>query len=1132
MKLKYNSELDDTATHSNLDIPRLFVLTARSESSLLRVVSNLHQWALKQDQEDISLSDLAYTLSCRRSLLQWRKTFVAASLKEFKSSVDQSERHPPTNRTLNDVRLTFLFTGQGAQWAGMGRELIHSCAGFRNSLSRSDAILKDLGYTWSLIDELELDESRSRLNQSSIAQPSTIALQIALVDVLDHLNIKPSIVLGHSSGEIAAAYAAQILSHEMALKVAYHRSLLSKVLQDVSSKKGAMLAVGVGEDRINNYISRTTSGLISVACVNSPDSTTISGDEAAIDELSDLLTRDSIFSRRLKVDTAYHSYHMRYVAECYLESLKHLVWKPAQGSVQFVSSVTALEKSSDFGPSYWVDNLISKVRFAEALSEVRSIQQAGLGSSIVAPLHVFLELGPHGALAGPFRQTFSVFPSTSFKYLYIPTLIRGRDATRCVLELVGKLFEYGHAVFLENTCSLDRSPVTSRTLLRDLPSYPWDHSTSYWHESRLSREYRLRQYPYHDLLGVRVITSTSFEPVWRNIISLQSLPWLSEHVIDGLSIFPGSGYLCMAIQAIRQVLDGRKASGQILRYRMKDVSFLKILTIPDSPAKVETQISLRSARPGTAKTLSTWEEFQITSFHGGTWNEHCRGFIMAESNVPVDEVEATREHAFAATAAKQRMKEIREACDQEIDSHQMYQHLREHGNEYGPNFALLDRIRVGDFKMVGTVTTPDIAASMPGKHMEPHVVHPTTLDALVHASIPLYHQYCTPGSVMPVRMDEISISASVAIQPGDELITALTIEPTGPRSATTEILVFQKDMASELSPVISISQGELRGLGETQAVVSDPNEERGITYRFEWQCDADHKIFSDSVLAVDGTQEIGKLGEGRRLLNEKATLYIEQLLEDVQRENLDLSSGRHVSLYDWMKRYSQSDQYSQHLRSTGCSSSHLQPEPSSPLYSEGQVLARLGQKLKPIMFGGETVDDEELLRIYNEDISSLSLAHLITYIRELIFKKSNLKILELGAHDGAVARCIFSQLDRAKGSQVQQYHLTNRTSSLVEQLEYGQQDQSLPVEIMTLDIEVNPLEQGFLSHTYDLVIATNLRRGISSTDNALRNVADLLNSTGKLALVEVTKEHPAYELMFGLLPPSSKGMWSIVCHQC
>ena len=217
-----------------------------------------------------------------------------------------------------DFRVTFVFTGQGAQWHAMGRELITTCPQFRDSLSKSGSILQGLGASWSLIDELLLDESESRVHQSWFAQPASTAIQIALVDLLESIGVQPQTVLGHSSGEIAAAYAGGTLSQAAAIQVSYHRSFVSKYRDKPTSSKGAMLAVGLSEEKVLVYIGQLGYDDICVACVNSPASTTISGNEASIDGLHNKLQSSSVFSRKLNVDTAYHSHHMQEASAQYL----------------------------------------------------------------------------------------------------------------------------------------------------------------------------------------------------------------------------------------------------------------------------------------------------------------------------------------------------------------------------------------------------------------------------------------------------------------------------------------------------------------------------------------------------------------------------------------------------------------------------------------------------------------------------------------------------------------------------------------------------------------------------------------------------------------------------------------------
>lgn len=444
--------------------------------------------------------------------------------------------------------------------------------------------LQELGASWSLIDELLLDEKSSRINRSEIAQPASTALQIALTDLLNSIGIKPQMVMGHSSGEIAAAYAAGILSQATALRVSYCRSRVTKSCRRAVSSNGAMLAVALGEENVLPLLKKLKKGIVDLACINSPLSTTVSGDEPAILEYQDMMSQMGIFNRRLNVETAYHSHHMREVAHEYLQSLGEIETTALPTDVIFMSTVEMAKKSSDFGSAYWVQNLVSQVRFSGTLLEYCRLQLEE-SQTVMASTGILIEIGPHSVLAGPFKRTM-IQKSESFEFVYLPTLVRHQDAIRNIMKMAGKLFEHGCSIDLKVLNSITHSQQSVR-VLQDLSTYPWDHSTTYWHESRLSRDYRLRKHPCHDLLGYRVPGSTPLEPSWRHIISIASLPWLAEHVIDNLVVFPGAGYICMAIEAIRQIVSASQPLRRIQSFSLKDISFFKALVIPPTPQKIE-----------------------------------------------------------------------------------------------------------------------------------------------------------------------------------------------------------------------------------------------------------------------------------------------------------------------------------------------------------------------------------------------------------------------------------------------------------------------------------------------------------------------------------------------------------------
>lgn len=279
----------------------LLVLSAGSEKSLKMMVEQYKDYL---HRHPAALDRLAYTLAHGRPILPFRTFCVAQQPEDLNTSTW------PTIRPISGAnRAVFVFTGQGAQWSRMGAELIKTSREFREDIKYMDAALKRLlpvshRPRWTLSGELLRPQGSSRLGEAEFAQPACTALQVALVRHLGRYDIAPAAVVGHSSGEIAAAFAAGVLSMEEAVIVAFYRGW---VVQSRLKRRGSMAAVGLGRDQVSRFLEATPG--ITIACENSNRSVTLSGDAHGLQDVLDTIktTYKDAFVRSLKVDAAYHS---------------------------------------------------------------------------------------------------------------------------------------------------------------------------------------------------------------------------------------------------------------------------------------------------------------------------------------------------------------------------------------------------------------------------------------------------------------------------------------------------------------------------------------------------------------------------------------------------------------------------------------------------------------------------------------------------------------------------------------------------------------------------------------------------------------------------------------------------------
>ncbi|KAJ5896473.1 Highly reducing polyketide synthase sdnO [Penicillium subrubescens] len=1137
-------------THASFDEapqanPQLFILSATSEKSLVEAAKNVQSWISTKASEEDCLSDLAYTLNVRRSLLPLRLSVVASTPDELVSALESKNLR--ITKLPHSVSVAFVFTGQGAQWYAMGRELLSISSAFKDSILQSDKLIQSFGSEWSLVEELSKDEQSSRVSDSELSQPLTTAIQVALVDLLATLGVTPQYVCGHSSGEIGAAYAAGALTLEAAIEIAYRRGLCSTAAKKANSTKGSMLAVGVGEAEVLPYIRQVQDGLVTVACVNSPDSTTISGDEAGIDELSTILNDQSIFNRKLKVDTAYHSHHMKKIADQYLESLQHVHTGTPRSNVTFYSSVVGEKKVSNFGPQYWTDNLVSKVRFSDAMKLLAEDMARSKSSSNVA--NFFAEIGPHGALSGPIRQIMAKLNIKNFKFTYASAFVRNKHALQSVLELTGKLFESGCGIEFEKILALHKTKKW--TAIGDLSPYPWDHSLSYWYESRLSRDHRLRQFPYHDLLGLWDVGSTIHEPRWRYHLNVDALPWLRHHVVDGFMIFPGTGYICMAIEAMKQIFQLRKTPGQITKFHLKNVVLSKPIIVPDQRPDsfipdVEVQLTLSRMKTNDG---SRWETFRVFSYSpegSGSWNEHCSGQITVDMDSKVDEVEGTREEEFLVSSYKQKFEDIQQAChfDATINPQKFYNDLRESGNDFGSTFTCMTEMQLGRHQGWAKVEVPDVPACMPRQFLQPHVIHPSLLDSLNHLAVVLFKKECSNAPLMATFFGDIIIAADITSTPADELIVALEMNPEGVRSASGNTYAFQQKEDGERSLVLHVTDWQLKAVGEAQANNGETPFHRKMSYRMHWQPDVSFlnpkqltvsaPIDEKPLIATTDASEDLKIAEKLTFeqiiaLNERAAvIYIREALAQVSAQAESVTAPHLARLFDWMKASSESEVCKSMIKGLSALEEELILQKSLISGLEGLMLSRIGLNLASLL-NGETdaielmQEDSLVSRFYVEDLFSQSHQYLVKYLKSIVYKKPHMKILAIGAgmEDGIAT--LLRAIDRPEGLMVDHFYLADSSSTALERAKPLLQDWAHSMEFKVLDLDNDLKDQGFEVGGYDMVIAANTLYSVKNVATALNQVHQLMKPGGKLAMVELIRPPTlAIETIFGVL----SGWWA------
>ncbi|KAG2019088.1 hypothetical protein GB937_005379 [Aspergillus fischeri] len=1103
---------------------RLFMLSGFDDHSIAKQIENLRGYLSERESiaDDQFMSNLAFTLNQRRTTLMCRAAVTGNSASSVMEALEGSIR---VRKATRKPVVGFVFTGQGAQWCGMGRELVGAYPVFRQSMERIDAHLIRLEAPFSALGEILENQDASRLNHPLHSQTICTALQVALVDLLSSWDIQPDSVTGHSSGEIAAAYAIGALSMEDAISVAYYRGVAASKLSHNEEVKGGMLAAGLSPAQIEPFLDTLKSGKAVVACINSPSSVTVSGDFEAIDELEKVLREKEFFCRRLVVDVAYHSHHMELVGGEYLDLISNI--RPRIGSkfgkhpVSFFSSVTGAEvKASDLGSQYWTRNLLGQVRFVDSVRAL-CFETSTQKSMFAAPnnrrarrpngarkvnVDVLLEVGPHGALSGPIRQILkddNKLDAAGIQYASV--LTRKVDSVTTTLEVAGTLACLGSQVNF-SAINDPLAEMLDTQVMVDLPPYAWNHSRSYWAESRISTTFRKRKHPRTDLLGALDRLSCPFEPRWRNFVRVSEVPWLKDHKVQSNIVYPAAGYIAMAIEAASQHLLEQEANKDMSAFIiLRDVEIRAALVIQENSA-AEVMTSLR-AWQGSTNVSERLYEFNVYSVTAeDRWTEHCRGLVGV--------------HDLSLDTEYETSSQVPEIASDlgVIDTSTFYEKLASIGLEYGPCFANLTHANQADNLCFAEVTIPDTAAVMPMNFQYPHLIHPCTLDSIFHTVFVQTNVGDDPA--IPVHIDQLCVSRSTERSPGTKMHIETHIDKQTRKGIVASITVMNSNDTIAMS-IKGLRCKRLKNSDSKNTV--NPTERLG--YMLTWKADPDLLSKQDfSTMFMEDNHDSQESAK-RHLLEGCAFYYIRKAIRDLEPANKEeLHPGRKQQLEFFVDQ----TQDSRLVASSDTNNADIQAVSASG--PEGRLLIAVGEQLSTILKDSKISNihmDPSIWEQYWDTIRpSPVYEKLASYLELVGYKNPMISILEVEGTFGQASQGHLERLlgNNGHGPLCSEYTITHEGPSIPGHFAPVLSKWNQFLNVKKLNLNQSPETQDFSKYQYDVVLAPLGLCTVPSKLQALRNIHTVLKPQGRLIVVDPIAGHD--NLTESVIFANSPGCWS------
>jgi acyl transferase domain-containing protein len=807
-----------SGSSSTLSVPGLFIYSAQDQKRVKAMLRDHASYLRTKSISLDSLVDYSYTLLCRRSRLAYSTAIIADSTASLLAQLGEADKLIITRLPGRHTkpRVGFVFCGQGACRSGMFEGLWHYKP-FHESVQDACRFLNRLA---PMLDFLNLFRSswQDIFDSPVLAQTASTVFQVALVDFLAACSVEPMAVVGHSSGEIAAAYAARIVDRETAWLLAFLRGKAATT----ALPGGGMLAAAMSLADAQDVLARTKrDSSVTVGCVNSPSSVTFSGAKTTLKGLADDLKARKIRCTMLKVSVAYHSNCMEEPADVYYRAIPSYQLQK-QSSIRMFSSVTGeLIGAPAMTAEYWRANMVSPVLFDKALGAMM-----GPISDTTSSPDILVEISPSAVLRTPISQTLEAAGTTPADVKYLPMQDKSVD-NKQPLKVLGELI---HACYQVKMDWMQRSDGGRPKCLVDLPSYPWNHERAYWHEPQGTRALRQRAHGREDLIGAPSTHLFEQEPRWRGAFRLHENPWIKDHQVQRSVMYPAAGMAAMAFEGAKQMFErlGAGAPAQLSGFEVCDLYISAPMLIPATQRGLDHSMTAQRVNPSLAgpEVFAAYQFSIFSRMDTSDWQKNAKGVFKLKTHsdglVPLGDPSPNN---------------VREISEGGMKSHHLYQRLDNIGMKYGPTFRAVTSVGVATEAVEDGVTTrscmlrlriPDTAKVMPFNFEYEHFIHPATLDAVIHSVFAL-----DSAPMVPVHVDSIKIAESFPRNAGTELLAYCEATDDGKPNVMADVTVYDAPGASPVLTVRGLQLARLSPGAESGFLSSH----RSLCSTVEWNMD-------------------------------------------------------------------------------------------------------------------------------------------------------------------------------------------------------------------------------------------------------------------------------------------------------